>query len=104
MAASLGFPFTNTQWKELERQAMIYNYITASVPVPPQFLIPTPSNAKPLNIFSFFLDEYSWFGGLFISTSKLQSLWLIFAILSTCSGEWIECKVLKWGRSRTREV
>ena len=55
MAASLGFPFTNTQWKELERQAMIYNYITASVPVPPQFLIPTPrSNAKPLNIFSFY--------------------------------------------------
>ncbi|KAL9334544.1 hypothetical protein Peur_071725 [Populus x canadensis] len=42
MAASLGFAFTNTQWKELERQAMIYNYITASVPVPPQFLIPTP--------------------------------------------------------------
>jgi hypothetical protein len=34
----------------------------------------------------------------------LQSLWLIFSILSTCSGEWIECKVLKWGRSRTREV
>ncbi|KAG5229492.1 growth-regulating factor [Salix suchowensis] len=25
MAASLGFPFTNAQWKELERQAMIYN-------------------------------------------------------------------------------
>nr|QOE77263.1 growth-regulating factor 7a [Populus alba x Populus glandulosa] len=50
MAASLGFPFTNTQWKELERQAMIYNYITASVPVPPQFLIPTPRMGNGLNV------------------------------------------------------
>ncbi|KAF9671047.1 hypothetical protein SADUNF_Sadunf12G0006200 [Salix dunnii] len=48
MAASLGFPFTNAQWKELERQAMIYKYIMASVPVPPQLLIPPPkSTAKP---------------------------------------------------------
>ncbi|KAK4277624.1 hypothetical protein QN277_015594 [Acacia crassicarpa] len=41
MAASLGFPFTNAQWKELERQAMIYKYMMASVPVPPNLLIPT---------------------------------------------------------------
>ncbi|KAG2701352.1 hypothetical protein I3760_06G040700 [Carya illinoinensis] len=39
MAASLGFPFTNAQWKELERQAMIYKYMMASVPVPPELLI-----------------------------------------------------------------
>lgn len=41
MAASLGFPFTSAQWKELERQAMIYKYMMASVPVPPDLLIPT---------------------------------------------------------------
>ena len=35
-----GFPFTNAQWKELERQAMIYKYMMASVPVPPDLLIP----------------------------------------------------------------
>ncbi|KAK1392168.1 Growth-regulating factor [Heracleum sosnowskyi] len=30
--------FTRAQWKELERQAMIYKYIVASVPVPPHLL------------------------------------------------------------------
>lgn len=40
MATSLGFPFTNAQWKELERQAMIYKYMMAAVPVPPELLIP----------------------------------------------------------------
>ncbi|KAJ6387631.1 hypothetical protein OIU78_017360 [Salix suchowensis] len=50
MAASLGFPFTNAQWKELERQAMIYKYIMASVPVPPQLLIPPPKMGDGLNV------------------------------------------------------
>ncbi|KAE8077625.1 hypothetical protein FH972_016174 [Carpinus fangiana] len=39
-SSSLGFPFTNAQWKELERQAMIYKYMMAAVPVPPELLIP----------------------------------------------------------------
>lgn len=42
MAASLGYPFTNAQWKELERQAMIYKYMMASVPVPPDLLVTPP--------------------------------------------------------------
>ncbi|KAL1822322.1 hypothetical protein ACET3Z_009100 [Daucus carota] len=46
-AAALGYPgcsgaeaaaFTRAQWKELERQAMIYKYIVASLPVPPHLL------------------------------------------------------------------
>ncbi|BBG98425.1 growth-regulating factor 7 [Prunus dulcis] len=40
MTTSLGFPFTNTQWKELERQAMIYKYMVASLPVPRDLLFP----------------------------------------------------------------
>lgn len=40
MAATFGFPFTNAQWKELERQAMIYKYMVASVPVPHDLLLP----------------------------------------------------------------
>lgn len=49
MAASenMRVPFTAAQWQELERQAMAYKYMMASVPVPPQLLIPftkTPSN------------------------------------------------------------
>ncbi|KAF8042809.1 hypothetical protein BT93_A1210 [Corymbia citriodora subsp. variegata] len=37
--AMLGYPFTHAQWKELERQAMIYKYMMASIPVPPELLI-----------------------------------------------------------------
>lgn len=44
MAATLGFPFTNAQWKELERQALIYKYMVASVPVPPDLLLPVSRN------------------------------------------------------------
>ncbi|KAF7830779.1 growth-regulating factor 2 isoform X2 [Senna tora] len=49
MAASLGVPFTNAQWRELERQAMIYKYMVASLPVPPALLIPTftPASSRP---------------------------------------------------------
>ncbi|KAK9292702.1 hypothetical protein L1049_020681 [Liquidambar formosana] len=44
-AASMGFwPFTHAQWKELERQAMIYKYMMASVPVPPDLLLPITRN------------------------------------------------------------
>ncbi|EEF40456.1 growth-regulating factor 7 isoform X2 [Ricinus communis] len=43
-APSLEFPFTIAQWKELERQAMIYKYMMASVPVPPHLLLPTSRN------------------------------------------------------------
>nr|GMD20504.1 growth-regulating factor 7 [Ipomoea batatas] len=45
MATSLGFPFTCAQWKELERQAMVYKYMMASVPVPPDLLLPLPTDA-----------------------------------------------------------
>ncbi|KAF7816638.1 growth-regulating factor 2 isoform X1 [Senna tora] len=49
MAASLGYPFTNAQWKELERQAMIYKYMMASIPVPPHLLIPMAASRSPLD-------------------------------------------------------
>ncbi|CAL0327514.1 unnamed protein product [Lupinus luteus] len=45
MEASMGFPFTSAQWKELERQAMVYKYMMASVPVPPDLLISTASHS-----------------------------------------------------------
>ncbi|KAL9166930.1 hypothetical protein ABFS82_05G062600 [Erythranthe guttata] len=37
--------FTNTQWQELERQKMVHKYIMASIPVPPQLLLPTSCTA-----------------------------------------------------------
>uniref|UniRef100_A0A2P2KFR8 Growth-regulating factor n=1 Tax=Rhizophora mucronata TaxID=61149 RepID=A0A2P2KFR8_RHIMU len=33
-------PFTQSQWMELEHQALIYKYITANVPIPSSLLIP----------------------------------------------------------------
>ncbi|XP_050228743.1 growth-regulating factor 8 [Mercurialis annua] len=33
-------PFTAAQWQELERQTIIYKYMMAAVPVPPELLIP----------------------------------------------------------------
>lgn len=46
MTTALGFPFTNQQWKELERQAMIYKYMMAALPVPRDLLFPTTSSAS----------------------------------------------------------
>lgn len=41
-------PFTAAQRQELERQTMIYKYMMASIPVPPELLIPiTKKNAPP---------------------------------------------------------
>lgn len=59
MAAALGFPFTAAQWKELERQAMIYKYMMAAVPVPSDLLLPAdPTAAPPCKfILSFFLPS-----------------------------------------------
>ncbi|KAF3434180.1 hypothetical protein FNV43_RR25283 [Rhamnella rubrinervis] len=45
-------PFTAAQRQELERQTMIYKYMMASAPVPPQLLLPitnTPSNFAHLH-------------------------------------------------------
>ncbi|KAJ6969567.1 LOW QUALITY PROTEIN: growth-regulating factor 7 [Populus alba] len=50
MAASLGFPFTNAQWNELERQAMIYKYMVSSTHVPPHLLVPTPLMGNGLDV------------------------------------------------------
>ncbi|XP_074584013.1 growth-regulating factor 7-like [Curcuma longa] len=38
--ARLKGPFTPSQWLELEHQALIYKYIVAKVPIPPNLLIP----------------------------------------------------------------
>ncbi|KAL9224220.1 hypothetical protein vseg_000281 [Gypsophila vaccaria] len=32
------FPFTTTQWQELEHQALIYKYMAAGIPIPPDLL------------------------------------------------------------------
>ncbi|XP_015574449.1 growth-regulating factor 8 isoform X2 [Ricinus communis] len=47
---NMGVPFTAAQLQELERQTIIYKHMMASIPVPPELLIPitkTQSNASP---------------------------------------------------------
>ncbi|GMH29591.1 hypothetical protein Nepgr_031434 [Nepenthes gracilis] len=46
MAATMGigFPFTAAQWKELQRQAMIYKFMMACVPIPRDLLFPMSTN------------------------------------------------------------
>ncbi|KAK8933920.1 Growth-regulating factor 6 [Platanthera zijinensis] len=45
-AGSRGGFFTHSQWFELERQALIYKYIDAKVPVPSYLLIPSVSSSS----------------------------------------------------------
>ncbi|KAL0321610.1 UNVERIFIED_CONTAM: Growth-regulating factor 7 [Sesamum calycinum] len=63
MAANVGFPFTSAQWKELERQAMIYKYMMSSVPVPPDLLFPLsrsfPAAAVDSSASSLYHGRYS---------------------------------------------
>uniref|UniRef100_A0A803L2C9 Growth-regulating factor n=1 Tax=Chenopodium quinoa TaxID=63459 RepID=A0A803L2C9_CHEQI len=58
----MGFPFTATQWKELERQAMIYKYMMASLPVPPDLLYSSfPTNFSYPSTFSpasYYMGKY----------------------------------------------
>ncbi|KAL4565356.1 hypothetical protein LXL04_029448 [Taraxacum kok-saghyz] len=54
MGASGKVLFTANQFQELERQTIIYKYIRASIPIPPQLLL--PSSSQPNNstfLFSF---------------------------------------------------
>nr|CAD1844260.1 unnamed protein product [Ananas comosus var. bracteatus] len=50
MAMTSAFPFTAVQWAELQRQALIYKHIIASVPVPYYLLIPV-SNLEFANMY-----------------------------------------------------
>ncbi|XP_055827101.1 growth-regulating factor 7-like isoform X3 [Solanum dulcamara] len=46
MATALGYPFTWAQWKELERQAMIYKYMVSAISVPPDLLLSICTNSS----------------------------------------------------------
>ncbi|XP_022872637.1 growth-regulating factor 4-like isoform X1 [Olea europaea var. sylvestris] len=42
-------PFTAVQWQELEHQAMIYKYLVAGLPVPPDLVIPIRHSLEALS-------------------------------------------------------
>ncbi|KAL9681974.1 hypothetical protein QQ045_013767 [Rhodiola kirilowii] len=65
------FSFTKAQWQELERQRLVYKFLSASVPVPPQLLMPingtqsNPAISHPNRLLNFGLpssgtDQEPW--------------------------------------------
>nr|XP_027081005.1 growth-regulating factor 4-like isoform X1 [Coffea arabica] len=42
-------PFTAVQWQELEHQAMIYKYLNAGLPVPPELVVPIRRSFEALS-------------------------------------------------------
>ncbi|XP_073131174.1 growth-regulating factor 7-like isoform X2 [Henckelia pumila] len=56
IASSVGLAFTSAQWIELERQAMIFKYLTASLPLPHDLVyplslnFPAPAPNLPINL------------------------------------------------------
>jgi hypothetical protein len=43
-------PFTQSQWQELEHQALIFKYMMAGVPVPPDLIIPIRKSVAALSV------------------------------------------------------
>ena len=83
MAAAFGSPFTWAQMKELERQAIIYKYIMASLPVPPHLLSPITHFSTCNPFANHFVS--SFYHGFLFSLSDSLSLSLS---LSLSQGVW----------------
>ncbi|GAB4826120.1 hypothetical protein Ancab_008990 [Ancistrocladus abbreviatus] len=70
-ATTLGFfPFTAAQWKELQRQAMIFKYMMASVPVPPDLLFSINNNFSDPSALSSSWGKVGMFDIRWASNSK----------------------------------
>nr|CAD1844274.1 unnamed protein product [Ananas comosus var. bracteatus] len=67
MAMTSAFPFTAVQWAELQRQALIYKHIIASVPVPYYLLIPV-SNLEFVNMYFI----YAVYNLKYLNTMELE--------------------------------
>lgn len=69
MGMGMRSPFTLSQWQELEHQALIFKYMMAGMPVPPDLVLPIqksfesisqrffhhPTSNSPFSHFFFFL-------------------------------------------------
>lgn len=45
-------PFTQSQWQELEHQALIFKYMMAGVPVPAELILPIRKSVAALSVLS----------------------------------------------------
>ncbi|XP_031498263.1 growth-regulating factor 5-like isoform X2 [Nymphaea colorata] len=55
-------PFTASQWQELEHQALIFKYMVAGVPVPPELLLPIRRSSDSFS--PSLLHQNNWWGCL----------------------------------------
>ncbi|KAE8682918.1 12-oxophytodienoate reductase 3-like [Hibiscus syriacus] len=46
------FPFTATQWQELEHQALIFKYVVSGIPIPPNLLLSIKRSCFDTRLFS----------------------------------------------------
>ena len=97
MATALGYPFTWAQWKELERQAMIYKYMVSAMSVPPDLLLSISSEASHTTCNS------RLFSVVFVFFIYLPVIDGVFG----CSGYWISTRPAihnKYKGSRARKM
>ncbi|XP_038699388.1 growth-regulating factor 1-like isoform X1 [Tripterygium wilfordii] len=63
-SARNGFPFTASQWQELEHQALIYKYMVSGIPIPPDLLFTIKRNcldsSLPSKLFSHQSPHIGW--------------------------------------------
>ncbi|XP_009781044.1 uncharacterized protein LOC107796598 [Nicotiana tabacum] len=58
--ARSGYPFTATQWQELEHQALIYKYMASGMPVPPDLLYTIRRSLDSSNLFLHQPQHIGW--------------------------------------------
>lgn len=78
-------PFTESQWEELENQALVFKYLASNVPVPPHllFLIKRPflfSSSSSSSSSSFFSPTLSPHCKQTLSSFLLSSMMVIFRV------------------------
>lgn len=78
VAAGEGFrsAFTAVQWQELEQQALIYKYMMAGLPVPPDLVVPIRRSLEALS--ATFFHHPACKTSLLFFLSKLRILSMIF--------------------------
>lgn len=88
--------FTAAQWAELEQQALIYKYLMAGVPVPPDLLLPVrPGPHSAAAAFSFATPAASPFYHHHHPSRELSPLIVYIYISVICVFKWMRACLRK---------
>lgn len=77
-------PFTVLQWQELEHQALIFKYMMAGLPVPPDLVLPIQKSFESIS-HRFFHHPTS---NLTSTLSFFFSFFLSFSLSGCCQFDW----------------